>query len=149
MKKIIKMKGVISKLFFLAIVCLPLLTIAAEPPDFNPYTTDKNINIDDFSLVRADVFGTMSRIINYALSFLGVIALVLIIYAGFIWMIARGNEEEITRAKETLKGAVIGLIIVLSSFAISYFVFTELVGIVTDNPAAYGTSATPAPTTTP
>jgi len=144
--KIIKIKGAISKLFFLAIVFLPLLTSAAEPPDFNPYTTDKNVNIDDFTLVRADVFGTMARIINYALSFLGVIALVLIIYAGFIWMIARGNEEQITKAKETLKGGVIGLIIVLSSFAISYFVFTELVSIVTDNPADYGTSATPAPT---
>ena len=68
-------------------------------------------------------------IINTALVFLGVITLALIIYGGFIWMLAGGNEESVTKAKKILKGAIIGLIVVLVSYSISRFVFETLVQV--------------------
>lgn len=110
---------------------LPIVVSAGQPYPFNPYESEK-INIDDLRIVRADVFSTLSSIINYALSFLGMISLLLMLYAGIIWMLARGNEEEINKAREILKGAAIGLIIIMSSYALSYFVFTNLVSIVTN-----------------
>lgn len=59
------------------------------------------------------------RIVRVALSFLGTVFLCLIIYAGFLWMTAGGNEENIEKAKKLLSRAVIGLVIILSSYSIT------------------------------
>lgn len=59
---------------------------------------------------------------------LGVIFLVLTIYAGLLWMTAGGNTEQVTKAKNILVQAVVGIIIVLSSYAIVYFVLSRLPG---------------------
>ena len=65
-------------------------------------------------------------IIQTALSILGIIAAILIIYAGYVWMTARGKEERVTKAKETLEAAIIGLIIIMAAYAITYFVVDRL-----------------------
>ena len=58
------------------------------------------------------------------LGLLGLFFTVLIILAGFRWMNSRGNEEEIKKAKGQLKGAIIGMIIVIAAYAIAQFVIT-------------------------
>ena len=77
-------------------------------------------------LGRRDPRETVASIIRIALSLLGIIALCYILYAGFSWMTAGGNEEKITSAKHTLSAAVIGLIIILSAYAITNFVLKQL-----------------------
>ena len=67
-----------------------------------------------------------SRIINIFLGLLSIIAVSLIIYAGFVWMTSEGNEEKISKAKGILKSAIIGLVIVLSSWGIVTFIFNQL-----------------------
>src|SRR3989338_8173076 len=57
-------------------------------------------------------------VIQAFLGLLGVIFLVLILYAGYNWMTAQGEEEKVTKAKDTLQRAVIGLIIIVSAYAI-------------------------------
>ena len=69
------------------------------------------------------------RIINIALAALGVIALGLVIFGGFIWMTSEGDEEKISRAKKILKNGVIGLAIILASWAIATFVLSKLGGL--------------------
>jgi len=71
----------------------------------------------------------VGQIITVVLGFLGVIFLILIIYSGFQWMTAGGNEETITKAKKRLTNAVIGLVIVMAGYIISYFVITQLYNI--------------------
>jgi len=71
----------------------------------------------------------ISGIINWTLGVLGLFSLCLILYAGFIWMWARGNEEEIKKAQEILKGAIIGLVLVLASYGIASFIFDYLLNI--------------------
>jgi Type IV secretion system pilin/Bacterial Ig-like domain len=66
------------------------------------------------------------RIVQIFLGLLGVIALGLIIYAGFLWMTAAGNEEKIDQAKRTLVSAIIGLVIILSAFGIATFILNSL-----------------------
>ena len=80
-------------------------------------------------LGTADIRVVVGRIIYVALGILGTILLVLIVYAGFLWMTAGGNEDQVDKAKTYIKNAVIGLVIVLSSYAITYFVITRLMGI--------------------
>lgn len=62
------------------------------------------------------------NIIQLFLGFLGLIALVIIIYAGFIWMTSGGNEDKISKAKDIMKAGIIGLIIIIFSYAIATFV---------------------------
>jgi hypothetical protein len=68
----------------------------------------------------------ISTVINTVLSFLGVIFLILIMYAGFLWMTARGNEQRLEKAKDTLTAAIIGLLIIASAYAISFFVMSKI-----------------------
>ncbi len=65
-------------------------------------------------------------IVNIVLGFLGIAAVIMILYGGYIWMTAAGNAEKIERAKKTLIGAVIGLAIVISAFAIVNFAINKL-----------------------
>ena len=64
----------------------------------------------------------VSRIIAIILSILGVIFLGLTIYGGIVWMTAQGNQEKVSKAKELITEAIIGLIIVIAAYAITYFV---------------------------
>lgn len=68
----------------------------------------------------------ISNYITITLSFVGIIFIVLAIYAGYLWMIARGNEEQVTKSKNILTAAVIGIIIVLMAYVISFFVISKL-----------------------
>ncbi|HKK54119.1 MAG TPA: pilin [Patescibacteria group bacterium] len=68
----------------------------------------------------------VARVIFTGLSLLAVIFVILIIIAGYQWMTAGGSEEKITKAKKNISNAVIGLIIILSAYAITWFIFTYL-----------------------
>lgn len=72
----------------------------------------------------------VGRVINFFLSFLGVVALVLIIYGGFLWMTARGDTEQVKKARDLLVQAVIGLIIILSAYALANFVISNIANVV-------------------
>lgn len=67
----------------------------------------------------AEIIG---MIISAVLALLGVIFLILIIYSGYLWMTARGNEQLVEKAKNNLRDAVIGLIIVLGAYMLANFV---------------------------
>lgn len=63
-----------------------------------------------------------ARIINVALGFLGIIAVVIVLFGGFKWMTAAGNEDKVEEAKKILGAGVIGLVIVLAAWALATYV---------------------------
>ncbi|MFA6548146.1 MAG: pilin [Candidatus Magasanikbacteria bacterium] len=65
-------------------------------------------------------------IVNAGLSLVGIIFFLLMLYAGINWMKAMGNTEEVTKAKDMIIQAVIGLVIVMAAYAATNFVFTSL-----------------------
>ena len=77
-------------------------------------------------LGNQDLRQTIASIINVALSLLGIVALVIILYGGFKWMTAGGNEDSVGEARKIIIAGVIGLAIILSSYAIANFVLTQL-----------------------
>lgn len=89
----------------------------------------------DVSVDNESIDPIISTIIETALSFIGVIFLLLIIYGGYNWMTAAGDNGKVETAKNTITRAVIGLIVVLAAYAISYFVIKSL-GAGTLNEAA-------------
>jgi len=74
----------------------------------------------------SDIFGLIQIVINAFLSLIGVILLAYILYAGYNWMTAQGEEEKVTKAKDTLKRAIVGVIIIVAAYAISIFVMSRL-----------------------
>lgn len=64
--------------------------------------------------------------IKAAISFVGVIFLVLTVYAGYLWLTARGEEEPIKKAQKIIIASVIGLIIVVSAYSITNLVVPRI-----------------------
>lgn len=64
----------------------------------------------------------VGQIIELVLGLLGIIFLALMIYAGFTWMTAAGNEQKAEKAKNVVVESIIGLTIVVAAYAITYFI---------------------------
>ena len=73
-------------------------------------------------LGSADLKQTVINIISFVLGLLGLIAVIMILYGGFIWLTAGGNEDRVDSAKKIISAAAIGLVVILISWAIVNFV---------------------------
>jgi len=74
----------------------------------------------------ASLFTFAKTVINTFLAILGLVFIFLMLYAGFIWMTARGDQEMVTKALETIRAAIIGLAIIIASYGITKFVIDKL-----------------------
>ena len=70
----------------------------------------------------------VGQIIQAFLGLLGMIFICLTLYAGFLWMTAGGNEDQVTQSKTLLTQATIGLIIMLLSYGITSLAFRIALG---------------------
>jgi len=139
------MKKQVYKNYFLAVILvltgmLMLASLALaetnKPEDPNPNVTDLHdaeVGMWNFGEKTGYSPGKsaspeveVGRIIAYALSFLGVVFMILIVYGGYMWLTARGNEEQITKAKDLIKHSIIGMVIVFAAFMVSYFVVDRI-----------------------
>ncbi len=68
----------------------------------------------------------VGNLIKTFLSVLGVLFVVLTVYAGYLWMNARGNDTQVNKAKEILTQSVIGFIIIMAAYTITHFVVAGL-----------------------
>ncbi len=73
-----------------------------------------------------DIRGVVVDIIRIVLGFLGLISVILIVYAGFRWMTSGGNEETVSSSKKILIAGVIGLVIILSAYALADLIITQI-----------------------
>lgn len=72
------------------------------------------------------------NVIIYALGFVGLFFLIMIIYSGIQWISAGGNEDTITKAKTRLKNSIIGFAIIILAYALTVFVSKVLQSSITD-----------------
>lgn len=124
MKKISKH---LVSLVIMAFLVLPFLALpaAAQNTTANFGLNEVNTGLGG-SLSDTDPRIIIGRIINVALGFLGVIAVAIILLGGFKWMTAGGNEEKTSEARKLLGAGVIGLVIILASWAIATYVINAL-----------------------
>ena len=78
-------------------------------------------DIDEFTV--GEVAGL---IVATLFSILGIVFTFLMLYGGYNWMIAAGDNSKVEKAKDTIKRAIIGLIIIFASWAIASFVLARL-----------------------
>lgn len=97
-------------------------------------------NIKGSDIPQGDLAETAGFYIKIALSLVGVVFFVLIFYAAFTWMVSEGEEEKVKKARNTIVASVIGLMIIVSSYAITNIIINNFVnkknviGSVTEGP---------------
>ncbi len=80
----------------------------------------------NIGLGTRDVRDTIAQLIRTAMGLLGIVAVVLVLYGGFQWMVSGGEEEKVNKAKKTIYMGIIGLLIILSAYGISSYVLSQL-----------------------
>jgi len=81
-------------------------------------------------LTNSDLPTVIGRIVRVVLSFLGLIAVVIIIIGGFQWMTSGGNEDQIGKAKKLMGAGIVGLIIIILAYAIANFIINAITQVV-------------------
>ncbi len=78
--------------------------------------------------------GLVGNLINAVLGVMGILFVILIVYAGILYLQGGMDKEKINKAKSLIINAVIGLVIVVAAYAISSFIITQVIGVA--SPAA-------------
>lgn len=73
--------------------------------------------LDQGLVSSTDLKSYVLKIVNFALGFLGLIAVLIVIYGGVLYVTAAGEDEKVGKAKKAIGYAAIGLLIVMGSFA--------------------------------
>ncbi|MCX6741409.1 MAG: pilin, partial [Candidatus Parcubacteria bacterium] len=113
-------KRVLSFLFvFFAVVFLFLLTSPVLAQDM---TQGLGQFANETGLPATPLPVLIGRIVRIFISFLGLIAVVIILYGGFLWMTSGGDQDKIDKAKKLMRAGLIGLLIIVLAYALATFV---------------------------
>lgn len=123
------MKKIFTQLLLIVVLFVGTGTIPARAEIISDEFASQVTTTTGIGATARTPVDTVLLIIEVLLSLLGVIALVVIIYAGVLWMTAGGNEDRVKEAKGLLRGAVIGGVIILGSYSIAQFIFSTIEGV--------------------
>lgn len=104
---------------FLAVLTAPVVASAQMDAGLKAVGAATALTTTDPRVIAA-------RIINYALSMMGIVMVSLMIYAGFLWMTSGGDPEKVDKAKTMIRNAIIGAVIILSAWGITTYVIRRL-----------------------
>jgi hypothetical protein len=94
---------------------------------------DLGINyVRPLNLADGDPRTAAVSLIKLLMTFIGIIAVILILLGGFKWMTAAGNDDKVAAAKKLIVSAIIGLIIILAAFLIINFVITNVSNVLNE-----------------
>jgi hypothetical protein len=118
-------------IFLFALLAYSSLALSAKAQNITNTLTGLNETAGKVDAFKADLGGTfdagfmatrVGQIIGIVLSFIGVLFLGLMIYAGIMWMTAGGNEQLVTKSKDLITSAIIGLVIVIGAYALTTYI---------------------------
>jgi hypothetical protein len=117
-----------KKIFILLLIMFSLFTVMPAEAQLNKALGNLTQSAKGTGLEKTDLPTTVGNVIKAVLALTGTIFLILTIYAGILWMTAAGNEERVKKATSIITTAIVGLIVVMAAYAITYFVTTKLGG---------------------
>ncbi len=103
----------LSPLFFVNAACL-----AGADPGTECLSNPLGDNVSIPSII--------GNVINAILGLVGSLALAMFIYGGFVWMLSAGSQEKVTKGKNILVWATIGLVVIFSSYAAVKYIILAL-----------------------
>lgn len=86
------------------------------------FTEDKPEDLNGGTVGSGELRTTIVDVINVLLTFVGIIAVILFIWAGFLMMTAAGNDEQVEKGKKTMIWAAIGIIVILFAWVLVDFI---------------------------
>lgn len=121
------MKKFLIAIFFAALPALLPVSLALAQGTSGNFGADVTRNVaNDVLQTRGTASETIAviagEILGTLLSFLGIVFMLLIVAGGFMWMTARGNDAQVKKALGLITTAVVGLIIIMSAYAITTFI---------------------------
>lgn len=119
-----KIKNILVLVCLIIVLVLPYFVFAQNPMD-KLNTVGKQGGYTEISDGN-NLLTNAGRIVNIFFSLLGIIFVILMIYAGYNYMLAAGDQSKVDKALSTIRRAIIGLIITIGSYAISNFVLYKL-----------------------
>ncbi len=129
------LKIVFATIFLLQTVSLLfLITVPkqsrAANVNFTPQVTVGNFQQGATIQINPNSIGSyIQSIYNYAIGIVGILAVIVMMVGGFLWLTAGGNAGQITEAQEWIKGSIIGLVLALSSYLILATINPDLVNL--------------------
>ncbi len=140
--KKINWRQIITLVLLLSIFLIPYFVFAQLPEDANRSTgassgmTAKGLlqQLGDkagyeTAIGRNNLSSVVAAVINGFLALLGIIFLFYLIHAGYLWMTARGEEDQVNQAKDEIRNAIIGFIVIIAAYAIVNYVVMALLGV--------------------
>jgi len=119
-----------NKLLTSALLLMPMLVannvLAQEDANVALGLNDLGEGEGAVNLGQRPLKETIGAIINLILSFLGILATLIILLGGFKWMTSQGDSVKVDEAKKLIGEGVVGLVIIFAAYAISTFVLREL-----------------------
>ena len=113
-------------------IAVPLATNAAIGSGLTNANVALGASQTSSTLTSAsDVPAMVGKAISVLLGVLGIVFVVLVVYAGFLYLTSNGDETNVKKAKKMLTQAVIGLVLIVSAYAISGHVIAALTKITT------------------
>lgn len=147
------MKRMIASLLLVVFVCAPWFTAQAQD-EFTFTEEEAAQNLEDVEALNngaqttldgltvagiqpgfaqsnnQGLTGLIGQVLRVLLSLTGIIFLLMLIWGGVLYLVDAGNEKNVAKAKQLLTASIIGLLIVVSAYAISQFVFDQLAAVV-------------------
>ncbi|MFA6307674.1 MAG: pilin [Patescibacteria group bacterium] len=115
-----------KKILTFALLAFPAIANAQAPA--GPTLDDWGYNKLEgkVNLGQRPLEDTIGGVINVILGFLGILTTLIILWGGFKWMTSYGSSDKIDEAKKLIQAGIIGLVIVLTAYAISRYVILNL-----------------------
>jgi len=119
------LKHIIVFTFLTGIFILPCF-VFAKPSDLMSNIAGKGGYITEDPATDTPLYTVvLGKVISTFLSVLGVIFIFLIVLSGYNWMTASGREEKVNRAISDIRRAIVGLVIIVGSYAIWSFIYNK------------------------
>lgn len=107
------------------IILSPILVFSQDKDKYGLQDTAERTRLSDIAVSNSTPELLIADVIRIVLGFVGTIFFLLMLYGGIMWMTAMGSNEKVEKAKQILEMAVVGLVIVVASYAISIFIFSR------------------------
>ncbi len=114
---------IIGKISLSLLVLMPVVVLAQglkDAGDKLEFMQDKGVGL---SRNFEGLTGTVLAGVFYVL---GTVFLLLMIYGGYVWLKAAGRDQEVDRAKRILMTSIIGMVVILASYAITNFILGRI-----------------------
>lgn len=129
------MKKITAYILFFVVIAAHTLTavprvFAGNPlqsPLLNRAANQAGYNVEvDAETIVTEIIG---RVIFAMVSFIGIFFIMLIIYGGYIWMNAKGDEADVQKAKRIIRDAIIGLMVLTGAYSVWFVVYEILLSV--------------------